>query len=191
MALLPKNVLPLGRARELRRQRGFTLIDMLFVIALIGLLSSLALPSLGRARDRAQATSAMGTLRLINSAQLNFAITCGLGFYAPDLPTLGMAPPAALQAFLPADLTGAASVIRSGYAFAVTATPLEGAPAACNGLPPGRSSTGYAAIADPLDPATNPRFYGTNADGTLYEHTATLAGSMPESGAPALGTAVK
>src|SRR5262245_64095254 len=46
---------------------GFTLIDMLFVIALIGTLSTLAIPGLMRARGAAQASSAIGSLRVINS----------------------------------------------------------------------------------------------------------------------------
>src|SRR5687768_2968430 len=96
-------------------QRGFTLIDMLFVIALIGLLSSLAIPFLSRARGKAQSTAALGALRVINSAQLSFALTCGLGFYAPDLPALGTPPPNSTDSFLPAEMTRAATVIKSGY----------------------------------------------------------------------------
>ena len=61
------------------RECGFTLIDMLFVIALIGLLSTLAIPGLMRARGAAQSASALGSMKVINSAQLSFAITCGVG----------------------------------------------------------------------------------------------------------------
>jgi type II secretory pathway pseudopilin PulG len=53
---------------------------MLFVISLVGLLSVLALPGFLRARGAAQASSALGTMRAINSGQLSYAITCGLGF---------------------------------------------------------------------------------------------------------------
>ena len=82
-------------------QKGFTLIDMLFVIALIGVLSTLAIPGLMRARGAAQSSSALGTIRVVNSAQLSFAITCGLGFYSPDFPTLARRPPGSKEAFLP------------------------------------------------------------------------------------------
>ena len=75
-----------------KSEQGFTLIDMLFVIALIGLLSTLAIPGLMRARGSAMSASAVGTLRVVNSAQLSYAITCGLGFYSPDLPTLAVKP---------------------------------------------------------------------------------------------------
>src|SRR5687767_5667823 len=53
-------------------EKGFTLIDMLFVIGLIGLLSTLAIPGLMRARGAAQSSSALGTIRVVNSAQLSY-----------------------------------------------------------------------------------------------------------------------
>jgi prepilin-type N-terminal cleavage/methylation domain-containing protein len=79
-----------SKAAVSRGESGFTLIDMLFVIALIGLLSTLAIPGLMRARGAAQSASALGSMKVINSAQLSFAITCGVGFYSPELQTLGV-----------------------------------------------------------------------------------------------------
>src|SRR4051794_41077129 len=166
----------------LKSESGFTLIDLLFVCSLIGLLSTLAIPGLMRARGVAQSASALGTLRVVNSAQLSFAVTCGSGFYSPDLPTLGVAPPAAFQAFLPAELTSGASFMKSGYSFSLVGTSLPGAPATCNGAAAGTGAPGYVALADPIDPISNPHFFGTNADGTIYEDTATFNGVMPESG---------
>jgi type II secretory pathway pseudopilin PulG len=177
-----------GRTR--RGEAGFTLIDMLFVVALIGLLASLAIPGLMKARGAAQASSAIGTLRVVNSAELSFAITCGLGFYSPDLPTLGVAPPGSIEAFLNDDMTSAATFIKSGYNFSLAGTPLAGAPASCNGLAIGQAAPGYAAVADPLDPGTT-RFFGTNSDGVTYQHTATLSLTMPESGPPPAGSAIQ
>ena len=178
-----------GRAR---RDAGFTLIDMLFVIALICLLSTMALPGLMRARGAAQAASALGTLRVINSAQLSFAITCGLGFYSPDLPTLGMQPPGGVDAFLPQEMSGGPTFIKSGYLFSLAGTSLPGAPATCNGLAAGLAAPSYAAIADVLDPGGSlPRFFGTNTDGVLYEDTSALDATMPESGPPPAGAPIK
>ena len=67
---------------------GFTLIELLLVVGLIGLLSSIALPSLLRARMTGNEPSAIGTLRAISSAQSAFAASCGSGFYAPTLTVL-------------------------------------------------------------------------------------------------------
>ena len=191
MARVPKIVHRRGKRDGVSDQRGFTLIDMLFVIALIGLLSALALPSLTRARSAAQSAAAVGTIRTIGSAQLTFAISCGLGFYAPDLPSLGINPPGSTTSFLSDDLASATTVIKSGYSFTVGATPLAGAPATCNGLGAGASAPGYVVLGDTLDPTAMPRFFASNSEGVIYEHDVTLNGIMPEFGAPAAGVPFK
>ena len=178
--------------KRARSDAGFTLIDMLFVVALVGLLATMAIPGLMRARGAAQSSSALASLRVINSGELSFAITCGLGFYSPDLPTLGVVPPGNIDSFLPADLTSGLTVIKSGYNFSLAGIPLGGAPATCNGLAAGMASPAYAAVADPLDPSNGlPRFYGVNADGTIYVHDATLSMVMPESGPPPIGIPIQ
>jgi type II secretory pathway pseudopilin PulG len=183
--------MPITRPAAARGEDGFTLIDLLFTASLICTLCTMALPSLMRARGAAQSASALGTVRVVNSSQLSFAVTCGSGFYAPDFVTLGIAPPNSVTAFLPAELSTGVSFLKQGYSFNMTGTPLPGAPPTCNGKPAGSSAPGYAIIADPLDPIGNPQFYGSNADGTIYLHSATLAGWMPESGPPGAGTPIK
>ncbi len=71
-----------------KSESGFTLIDLLFTASLICTLCTMALPSLYRAKGVAQAASAISTIRVVNSAQLSFAVACGSGFYSPDFPTL-------------------------------------------------------------------------------------------------------
>jgi len=172
-------------------EAGFTLIDLLFTASLICTIATMALPSLLRARGVAQSASAVATLRVVNSAQLSFAVTCGSGFYSPTFTTLGVPPPAGVTAFLPPELSSGVSFTKQGYSYRLEGTPLPGAPGTCNGLPAGSSSPGYAAFADPLDGVANPHYYGTNADGTIYLHGATLSGLMPESGPPSAGAPVK
>jgi type IV pilus assembly protein PilA len=179
-----------NNAASLRGESGFTLIDLLFTASLICTLCTMALPGLMRARGAAQSASAVGTLRVVNSSQLSFAVTCGSGFYSPDFQTLGVAPPNSQTAFLPAELSSGASFLKQGYSFTMSGTALPGAPASCNGLAPGFAAPGYALTADPLDPIGNPNFYATNADGTIYVSAATLAGYMPESGPPSAGTPI-
>ena len=178
-------------ARRRNGEAGFTLIDMLFVVSLIGLLMTLAIPGLMRARGAAQVSSAIGTLRVVNSAQLSYAITCGSGFFAPDLKTLGKKPPGAMDAYLPEDLSGAPTFMKSGYNFSMAGTGVTTAPATCNGLSAGSAATGYAVVTDPLDSAPPARFFGTNSDGIIYEHTSSLAAIMPEAGRPASGTPIQ
>ena len=188
---VPKNVRPAPAPRGIQDERGFTLVDLLFAIGMIGLLATLAIPMLARARGAAHASSALSTLRVINTSQFSFAITCGQGFFAPDLPTLGTPPPYSGEPFLGIDLTTAASVIKGGYTVTVAATPLAQAPESCNGLGRGLTSSGYVSLADPLDPREMPRYFAGNADGVFYEHTSSLSGVMPESGAPAQGRLVQ
>ncbi len=178
-------------AGQARSESGFTLIDMLFVIAIMGLLSTLAIPGLMRARGAAQSASALGTVRVVNSAQLSFAITCGFGFYSPDLQTLGRRPPLAAEAFLAPELSSGATFIKSGYSFSMGATPVPGAPASCNGLAVGATAAGYAFVADPLDITPPARYFGTNADGAIFEDVASYLATMPESGAPPGGAPIK
>jgi hypothetical protein len=178
------------KTSPVKNEAGFSLIDMLFVVALVGLLSTLAIPGLMRARWAANSASALGTIRVVNSAQLSFAITCGLGFYSPDFPTLAVKPPSAVDAFLSPELATGPTFIKAGYNFSLAGTSLPGAPATCNGLGAGQSAPGYAVVADQLDVA-QARFFGSNADGIIYEHSASLGGTMPETGPPPSGHPIR
>jgi type II secretory pathway pseudopilin PulG len=169
-----------------RKAQGFALIDLIFVCGIIGLLASIALPRLLAAQQSAGAASAIGSMRAINSAQLTFALTCGSGFYSPDLPTLGTPPPGSREPFITSGLSMAATVNKAGYAIQMTASPFAGAPPTCNGLAPGSTGQGFVAAADP-NAAGNFRFFATNANNIIYEHTSSLYATMPEVGVPATG----
>ena len=177
-----------SRADQLpnRKAQGFALIDLIFVCGIIGLLCSIAMPRLLVAKQSAEAASAVGSMRAISSAQLTYALTCGSGFYAPNLTTLGTAPPGSQEPFITAGLGSADTVIKSGYTFQMSATPYGGAPLTCNGLGSGLAGQGFLAAADSTEPS-NARFFATNADNVIYEHTATLFAVMPETGPPPVG----
>lgn len=56
------------------RSRGFTLIEVMVVVAIIGLLAAIAIPNFNAARLRAQATTTLNDVRLIDSSKDQFAL---------------------------------------------------------------------------------------------------------------------
>ena len=67
------------RQRRLRpaTNAGFTLVEIMIVVAIIGLIAALAVPGLIRARKRTQATAILNELRLIDSAMDQYALEYG------------------------------------------------------------------------------------------------------------------
>ena len=171
---------------KIRSAHGFAIIDLLFVCGIIGILSGMALPRLVSARNSAGAASGIASMRIINSAQLTFAITCGNGFYAPNLTSLAKMPVGADNAFISLDLGSADVMVKSGFTIQMSGTPFAGAPDTCNGLGAGATSMAFKAGADPLD-ANMTRFFAINAMGTIYEDTASMFAAMPEAALPASG----
>jgi type II secretory pathway pseudopilin PulG len=169
-----------------RNARGFALLDLIFVCGIIGVLASIALPRMLLAKQAAGAASAIGSLRTINSAELTYALTCGNGFYAPNLTTLGAAPPGSRDAFISPELGSANSVTKSGYQVQLSGTAYALAPPTCNGLGVGEAAQSFKAGADPIEPG-NFRFFATNVSQTIYEDSASMFAAMPEVGMPPSG----
>ena len=67
------------------KRSGFTLVEIMIVVAIIALLAAIAVPNFLRARKRSQATSTLQTLRMIDAAKDQYAIDNGKsGTLAPD-----------------------------------------------------------------------------------------------------------
>lgn len=169
--------------------RGFTLIELLIVVAIVGILAALAMAGYRMARVRAGEGSAIAALQAINQAQVAFAQTCGNQRFAPTLSSLGTPTPSTGDAFLSPDLTVADTVQKSGYQIAMAGTPVTEDVRTCTTVVP---VTSYQATADPVNPGlTGLRFFGTNAEATIYTDATTFAGNMPETGAPGHGAELR
>jgi type IV pilus assembly protein PilE len=190
-ALLLLTTLRRPRHPKAAAERGFTLIELMIVLAIIGVLLAIAFNQYRGMQARGNDASATASMRSIAAAQWQFALTCGNMKYASTLPALGQPVPSTGHAFLSPDLTSSAEPFeKSGYKFQMTAKPVESGTPACNGTVP---ADGYAVTADPINPmVTGTHFYGLNADRVIYvDDEQTFTGNLPESGPPRHGGEVK
>ncbi len=105
----------------MRRSKGFSLIELLIVVAIILLIAAIAVPSFLRSRMIANESAAVSALRTLNSAQVSYNSSYPSVGYASTLTALSGTtcnPPDATAACL-ID-TALASGLRSGYSFVLT-----------------------------------------------------------------------
>jgi type IV pilus assembly protein PilA len=172
-----------------RGSRGFTLIEMLIVLAIVGVLTSMAVAGYRFARLRGGEASAITTLDSINKAQFAYMQTCGNQHYAPTLVSLGVPVPGSGVAFLSPDLAQSDPLEKSGYLIAMAGTDVDNVVPTCTGATP--VST-YRVTADPLHPGlSGSRYFGTNGERVIFEDEATFTGNMPETGPPPHGREIK
>lgn len=105
---------------------GFSLIELLIVVAIILILAAIAIPNLLRSRMAANQASAVGSLRLISTSEVTYSSTFNTGF-SSDLATLGPPssgnPTASAAGLIDSVL---ATGVKSGYRFTYSSVTLGG-----------------------------------------------------------------
>jgi len=112
---------------RVRRAAGFSLIELVLVVAIILIISAIAIPRFLSSKMRANETGAVSALRSFTAAQVAYQTTYQQGV-APDLQSLGPPPPGDDPSPSRANLIDSllASGVRSGYVFIYTPVDING-----------------------------------------------------------------
>jgi type IV pilus assembly protein PilA len=174
---------------RLGRSDGFTLVELLIVLCIVGILASVSMAMYRNSRVTAGEATAISTLQTINQAQFTFAQLCGSQRYAASLANLTAPMPTTGQAFLSPDL-GVDPLAKGGYQFTLAGTAVSDPAVTCTGGTPVES---YQVTADPVKPGLSGiRYFATNTDRVLYvDAIKTFAPDMPEKGPPPHGAEMK
>jgi prepilin-type N-terminal cleavage/methylation domain-containing protein len=152
-----------------KQSRGFSLIELLIVVAIILIIAAIAIPNLLRSRIAANQASAVGSLRTFNTAEITYASTYNTG-YSSDMtylaiPTTGNPTTSTAAGLVDSVL---ASGSKSGYTFSYTPS---------TNTTTNRTDV-YSFNGDPITAGTTgTNHYFTDQSGVIRQNSVNTAGS--------------
>lgn len=154
------------RPRSCNSESGFSLIELLIVVAVILIVAAIAIPNYIQSKMRANEAAAVHTLRDISTAELFYSSTYGINYSSTlvQLSGSGINPDPSNAGLIDSIVAGG---IKQGYSFSYTpgATDALGHPIA------------YTLTADPLSPGvTGQRHFYTDQTCVIRSNISTTAG---------------
>ncbi len=144
----------------MKNEKGFSLIELLIVVAIIGIIAAIAIPNLLKSRQAANEASAIGSVRTIGTAQATYQSTRGKGKnFCDTLANLGA------DGGVDNTLGGG---LKSGFNFTSA-----GVDATSTGVPSYFNTTAAPQSTGPF--GTGNRYFYSNESFVIYQDTAAIA----------------